>query len=126
MRFFLFLIANALLFIRPSEFIAELNAVELYRYAIILCLAVSFPLILAQLSQRYPGVPPVVTCVLCMVPSVFLSGLFHGDFELIGETVVEFAKVVVYFLLLLVLVTDLAKLRQFLYAIGLFSAVVIL
>ena len=36
-----------------------------------------------KLAQKFPGVPPIVTCVVLLLPAVFLSGLFHGNFELI-------------------------------------------
>src|ERR1022692_99870 len=126
MRFFLFILANALLFIRPSELIADLAAVEIYRYFILACLAVSLPIVLQQFSLRFPGVPPVAGCVLLLLPAVFLSGLFHGNFELIQDTMVEFGKIVIYFLLLISLVTDTARLRQFLHWIAVFSAAVTL
>jgi hypothetical protein len=126
MRFLLFLLANALLFIRPSELIADLAAVELYRWFILACLAVSLPAVVQQLSLRFPSVPPVVACVVLLLPAVFLSGLFHGNFELIQDTVIEFAKLLIYFLLMIALVTDTAKLRQFLRWIGLCSAAVTL
>ena len=126
MRFVLFILANALLFIRPSELIADLAAVEIYRWVILACLVVSAPVVLQQVSLRFPGVPPIVTCVLLLLPAVFVSGLFHGNVELIQDTVIEFAKIVIYFLLLIALVTDTARLRQFLGWIGLFSAAVTL
>ncbi len=126
MRFTLFLLANALLFIRPSELIPDLAAVEIYRWFILACLAVSLPEIVRQLSLRFPGVPPVVTCVVLLFPAVFLSGFFHGNFELIQDTVTEFAKVLIYFLLMIAIITDTAKLRQFLRWIGVCSAAVTL
>jgi hypothetical protein len=126
MRFFLFILANALLFIRPSELFADLAAVEIYRWFILACLAVALPDVLRQASQPFPGVPPIVCCVVLLLPAVFLSGFFHGNFELIQDTVSEYVKVLIYFLLLIALVTDLARLRQFLRWIGLFSAAVTL
>jgi hypothetical protein len=126
MRFFLFILANALLFIRPSELIPELAAVELYRWFILACLAVSLPTVLEQISLRYPGVPPIISCVVLLLPAVFLSGFFHGNFELIQDTVSEFVKIIIYFVLLISLVTDTARLRQFLHWIALFSAAVTL
>jgi O-antigen ligase len=126
MRFFLFILANAFLFIRPSEFIAGLADVEVYRYLIIACLAVSLPAVVQQLSLRFAGVPPIVACVVMLLPAVFLSGFFHGNFELIQDTLIEFSKVLIYFLLLITLVTDTTRLRQFLRWIGLFSAAVTL
>jgi hypothetical protein len=124
MRFFLVLLANAMLFIRPSEFIAELNAVELYRYIIAICLLVSFPLVLRQFTTRYPGVPPIAGIVLAMFPAVILSGMMHGDSMLMIDTTIEFFKIVVYFLLLLCMVDSVERLRRFLYWIGIFSAAV--
>jgi hypothetical protein len=126
MRFFLFILANALLFIRPSELMADLAAVEIYRCVILACLAVSLPVVLQQFSLRFSGVPPVVSCVVLLLPAVFLSGLFHGNFELIQDTMIEFAKIVIYFLLLISLTTDAARLRQFLRWIALLSAAVTL
>ncbi len=126
MRFGLFILANALLFIRPSELIAELSAVELYRWVILACLAVSLPMVMQQITVRYPGVPPIVTCVVLLLPAVFLSGLFHGNTELIQETVTEYAKILIYFLLLISLVADVANLQRFLRWIALFSAAVTL
>jgi O-antigen ligase len=126
MRFFLFILANALLFIRPSELIAELAAVEIYRWFIVACLAVSLPVVVRQFSVHFPGVPPIVSCVVLLLPAVVLSGLFHGNIALILDTVTEFGKVLIYFLLLISLVTDTARLRQFLHWISLFSAAVAL
>ena len=59
MQFFLFILANALLFIRPSELIPDLHAVEIYRWFILACLVVSAPAVLKQASLRFPGVPPL-------------------------------------------------------------------
>jgi O-antigen ligase len=126
MRFFLFILANGLLFIRPSELLADLAAVEIYRYFILACLAVSLPIVLGQFSLRYPGVPPIASCVLLLLPAIFLSGFSHGNTDLIQETVIEFAKVLIYFALLISLVTDTARLRRFLHWISLFSAAVTL
>jgi O-antigen ligase len=126
MRFFLFILANALLFIRPSELVPDLQAVEIYRWFILACLAVSFPDVLKQTSARFPGVPPIVTCVVLLLPAIFLSGFFHGNFELIQETVIEYIKILIYFFLLISLVTNLDRLRMFLRWIGLFSAAVTL
>jgi hypothetical protein len=123
MRFFLFILANGLLYLRPSEFIADLAAVEIYRYFILACLVVSLPIVGQQMSRRYPELPPVITCVALLLPAIFLSGFFHGNMELIQETVVEFAKVLIYFALLISLVTDTGRLRRFLLWIVVFSAI---
>jgi hypothetical protein len=122
MRFFLFILANAMLFVRPSELVAELGDVELYRYVILACLAVSFPIVLQQLTTRCPAVPPIAGCVLGLFPIAVLSNLGQGKVEDALDYGTEFFKVIVYFLLLLGLVTNTARLRQLLYWLVLFFA----
>ncbi len=124
MQFTLFLIVNAMLFIRPSELVSELHAVELYRYFIVACLAVSFPTVMQQWSLRPVGIPPVAACVFLTLPIVFFSGFSHGNIDLVLDTVIEFAKVVIYFVLLVALVVDVDRLRRFLRWIAIFSAMV--
>jgi hypothetical protein len=121
MRFLLFIIANALLFIRPSELIVDLYAVELYRYAILACLAVTFPAVVQQLLVRYPGVPAIAGCVLGLFPAVLFSNLLGGNSEMILDNALEFAKVLIYYLLLLALLNSFARLERFLYWLSIFT-----
>src|SRR5215210_2996832 len=110
MRFFLFMLANAMLFIRPVELIADWGDLEPYRYCLLACLVASLPVVLKQFTVRYPGVPPVALCVFGLLPAVGLSHLSHGSADLAWDNGVEFFKVLVYFLLLLALVTTTARL----------------
>src|SRR5260370_4333302 len=122
MRFFLFVLANAMLFIRPSELVPELGDFELYRYVIAVCLLVSFPVVLQQLFARCASVPPIAGCVLGIFPAVLLSHIAHGNGDEAFEQGIEFFKVLVYFLLFLGLVTTTTRLRQFLFWLGMFCA----
>jgi hypothetical protein len=122
MRFFLFILANAMLFIRPSELVPELGDFELYRYVIALCLLVSLPIVLQQVFARVPGVPPIAGCVLALFPTVILSHLTQGNADEILGSGVEFFKVLIYFLLLLGLLTTAGRLRQFLLWLCVFCA----
>src|ERR1043166_7556260 len=123
MQFALFILANAMLFIRPSELVPELGDVELYRYAIAACLFISMPAVFQQLFTRLSSVPPIAGCVLGLLPAVLLSPLSHGNAEEAYESGVEFLKVIAYFLLLLALVTNISRLRQFLCWLAIFCAV---
>ena len=116
MRFFLFILANAMLFIRPSELVPELGDVELYRYVIAACLLVSAPAVMQQLFVRFASVPPIAGCVLGLLPAVLLSHLSQGNAEEAWEQGIEFVKVLAYFLLMLGLVTNIvgAAATQFL------------
>jgi hypothetical protein len=122
MRFFLFILANAMLFIRPSELVPELGELELYRYVIFGCLVVSVPVVLQQLFTRTAGVPPIAGCVLGLFPAALLSHLSNGNGADALEQGIEYLKVLVYFLLLIGLVTTTTRLRQFLFWMGMFSA----
>lgn len=123
MRFFLFILANAMLFIRPSELVPELGEVELYRYVIAACLLVSLPAVVQQVFSRSLGVPPVAACVLGLFPAVILSHLANGNGEEAFEQGTSFLKIVAYFLLVLSLITTTARLRQFLCWLGVFCAI---
>ena len=59
---------------------------------------------MSNVTIQFPGVPPIVSCVFLLLPAVFLSGLFHGNFELVQETMLEYVKVLIYFVLMISLV----------------------
>jgi hypothetical protein len=122
MRLLFFIIANALLFIRPSEFVAGLHAVELYRYAILACLVISLPVVLEQFLRRFAGVPPIAGCVLGLFPAIVLSNAIGGNADMLLANGIEFFKILVYFLLLLALITSTAHLRRFLFWFSVFTA----
>src|SRR5687767_8359351 len=71
--FFLFLIVNAALFIRPNDIFDELMGFEFYRYILLVCLAVSFPAVLDRLSPEKLDSRPIDVCVLALLPIVVLS-----------------------------------------------------
>ena len=52
MGFWLFLFLNLLLLVRPEELFSPLTGTRLYLILSVVCLAVSLPRILAQLSPR--------------------------------------------------------------------------
>ncbi len=122
MRFFLFILANAMLFIRPSELVPELGDFELYRYVIAACLLVSLPVVVHQVFARVRGVPPIAGCVLGLFPAAVLSNITQGNADEALEQGIAFLKVLVYFLLMLALLTTTARLRQFLLWLGLLCA----
>jgi O-antigen ligase len=126
MRFALFLLVNALLFVRPGDMIPELADAQLYQYAIVLCLLVSLPAVLNLFSRLSPVVRPILLCVLGLVPAAFLSNLFQSQVDQAVDNGVEYVKMVVYFLLLVTLVDTPARLRQLLAWIAVFTAVLTL
>jgi O-antigen ligase len=118
--FVLFILVNAALFVRPADAIAALEGLPLYEGLILACLAVSLPALAASL--RRPTTRPITVMVLALLPAVMLSHLAHFA---LGEAIakgIQFAKMLVYFLLLISVVNTAARLRMFLLSVGLFVA----
>ena len=64
MRFFLFVLATGALFLRPSELVPDLvgESTGVYEFAIVACLVVSLPAVLAQFRPAALGASPVTAC----------------------------------------------------------------
>ncbi len=80
--FFLFIVLNATLLIRPQELAPALAQYPIYNVIILACLAVSAFSVLGQLSLRSLGQNAVNACVLCLFGSAIVSQLAHFQ---IGE-----------------------------------------
>ena len=113
--FGIFLVVTATLFVRPAEFIPELLGLQIYQALIIGCLAVSLVPVLRQLDPTFLRYRPVTCCVLGLLGAILVSHLGHGRLEQAGAGGWEFAKVALYYLLLVGLVTTPWRLRMFLY-----------
>jgi O-antigen ligase len=122
--FGLFLLANFVLFVRPSDAFPELEGVEFYRWLLIACLAVSFPAVFGYLGKGGISSRPIDVCVFALFPLVVLSGLAANGFADAWESGVAFFKIVVYYLLFVSLVTTPGRLRVFLGWLVLCAAVV--
>ena len=81
MRFVLFILANAMLFIRPSELIVELAAVEIYRWFILACLAVSLPVVMEQVSLRFPVCLRLSPAWVCSCPPYSYRAFFMATWS---------------------------------------------
>src|SRR5205807_2462820 len=66
---------------------------------------------------------PITVCVLGLLAAVVLSHLSHGEVEKAAELGWDFLKVVLYYLLLVGIVTTPERLRRFVFWLVLFAAV---
>jgi putative inorganic carbon (HCO3(-)) transporter len=143
MGFFLFILVNATLFIRPAEMFGIEELENTYQILILACFAASLPEILACFlgaptdvslgndranAQVSTGLSrqPVTLCVfgiLLIVPLAFVASLDWGE---AFRTGFYFFKVVVYYILLISLVNTGPRLRQFLGWILVFGMVLAL
>lgn len=122
--FLLFLVLNAVLFVRPAEIIPALLGWEIYLVVILSCLFFSFPLVLEQLTPRALEMRPIALCVLGLLPAVLLSQLSHFRFEEARVNGWEFVKTLLYFFLFVGLINTPQRLRVFLLFFTLSAAVV--
>src|SRR5207253_9402738 len=100
LAFGLFLLLNAVLFIRPSETFPEIATVPVYQYVILACLAASLPALLFRvLSSRSLVEQPITLCVFGLLVMVAESLLGRVTLDDALEPTYSFAKILVYYLL---------------------------
>lgn len=121
MDFFLFLALNAVLFARPSELVPALAEVPVYEIVILTCLAASLPGVLRQFSPRALASQPVTVCVLGVLGGIVLSQLSRLYIGMAWQEGFSFAKVVVYYLLLMATVNTPARLKRYMGALVCFA-----
>jgi len=112
--FFLFIVLNATLFIRPQELIPALGEPPIYNIVILTCLAVSAFAVLGQLSPRSLSHNAINACVLCLFGSAIVSHLAHFQIREAIDSGVELIKVVLYYFLLVSLLDSFSRIRSFL------------
>jgi len=114
MSFALFIVLNGLVLIRPEDFLPEITGARLYLIVMSLCILTALPKFAAQLSSRELALRPISVCVIGLLIATAVSNLVHGRFDYALDFVPDFAKVIVYFLLLCALVDTPRRLRIFL------------
>lgn len=116
--FVLFILVNAALFIRPADAMTSLEGLPLYEALIVSCLLVSLPAIAGQFARLTAR--PILLMVMGLLAAVVLSHLAHFAIaDAIAEGI-EFAKMLIYFLLLISVVNTPRRMRTFLLSLALF------
>lgn len=126
MAFFLFVLVNAALFIRPAEIIPAMLGWEIYFYVILACLAVSIPEVLKYLTGNAPESQPITLCILGLALVIPIPFLLSGDLGEAWRTGFHFAKVIVYYVLFVSIIVTPARMRILLGCILAFSGIVTL
>jgi putative inorganic carbon (hco3(-)) transporter len=116
--FGLFILVNAVLFVRPAEIVPGLENWPIYQFLIIVCLLFSLRAVLPQLTWTSLKRNPITLCVIGLLPAIFLSHISHGDLWSARMGSADFLKIVVYYLLLVGLIDSPARLRIFLLVIA--------
>lgn len=122
MSFALFLLVNAMIFIRPAEFHPALYDQPIYEVCILSCLAFSYTAVVERLAPKDLASRPINACAAGMLVAIVFSHLANGDPVAAYQSGVEFFKLLIYYFLLVSVVDTATKLDRFLTAIGVFSS----
>ena len=126
---FLFFLVNITLFIRPADIFPELTYIPTYEYLIISCFVVSLPFVYQQFRKESLRNSPISVCLLLLLLAVVLSHLFSPlhFFFIYGArwSAYKFFKLLVYYFLLVGLLTTPRRLRRFLAALAVMIFVLI-
>ncbi len=125
MTFFLFILVNATLFLRPAEIFPALLGLPIYEVLMVSCLIGSFNSIRQQLQPQALMKAPITLCVLGILAGVVFSHASHAylyGIKTFGEL---FLKTVLYFLMLTSQVNTPARLRTFLFWVNVFACVMV-
>lgn len=112
--FFLFMLVNMALFMRPTEMFPEYFYSQTYLVLILACFVVSVPCVTKQLTVASLVEQPMSICVLGMTVAIMLSHLTRFALYDAIDRGQEFAKIALYYLLFLGLINTPSRLRQFL------------
>lgn len=123
MPYALFYVLNAILFIRPADLIESLQPFQLYQLAIVGCLATSYPAVLGQLSIESLLRRPMTLCVTGILVAIVLSQLQFASIYDARTSGFDFAKILLYFLLLQSNLESPARFRHFLTSLVIFTAI---
>jgi O-antigen ligase len=118
--FVLFILVNAVLFIRPADLLPSLEGAPFYEILIVLAALASLPVLIDQLTQARLLARPLTCFVIALLPAIVLSQLSHGVVYEARMGAIMFAKIVLYFLLLVGLVDSPRRLNIFMFILGAF------
>ena len=124
MPFWVFILVNATLFVRPTEVIPALDKLPIYNVLIVICLGLTLSKIVGLLSLESLRRSPLTSCVIGLFGMLLLSNLVRLDFTTTKDTGVEFLKVVLYYLMLLSVVDTPSRVRRFLTWVTIFAMIV--
>lgn len=118
MAFYLFLLLNGVLFVRPGDLVPELEDFRIYELVILGCLATSAPRILKQLTIERLREQPILVAAIGLLAAVAFSHLSHGRMGDAADWGFRFFKILAYYCLFITVVDTPARLRTLLLWIG--------
>jgi hypothetical protein len=120
--FFLFILLNAALFIRPVDLVPSLEGAPIHNALMLSGLAVSAGAVLGQLRSDCLVSNPIHASVLCLLVSIVLSRVRQSMLDALGLGF-DFIKTLCFYFLLVAVVDSLPRMRAYLFWLCLFVAV---
>jgi putative inorganic carbon (hco3(-)) transporter len=114
--FGLFLLATAMLLLRPADWVPALQGEPVYEFVISICLCMSIPRLVRQFTQPTPA-RPITLLIFAFFGFIVLSHLARGSLYDIRLGGAEFLKVFLYYLLILSWVNSAANMRRFMLCV---------
>jgi len=115
--FFFLLLLNAVLYIRPGEWIPPVQPLHPYEIVILACLVLGFPKLVDQFSERSLSRNPITVCVIGLFVVTVLVELARGRLDAAWEAADDLSKVLTYYLLLVGLTDTPQKVRWVLISV---------
>lgn len=111
MGFAVFLLLNAILYVRPGDLIPWVEPLHPYEVVILTCVLLGFPQLIAQLSPQSLRQSPITACVLGLFAVTVVTEVIRLRLEAALEAAEELAKMGIYLLLLVGFVDSPGKMR---------------
>jgi putative inorganic carbon (HCO3(-)) transporter len=121
--FFLFILLNAVLFIRPAEIVPALMDLPIYEALIVLCFVASLPDLIRMLTQERWAKMPIFVGVLGIWVAIVLSQVFNSRLSEARTEAILFSKIVLYYVLLITNVSSKERLGRFVASLAVFTFV---
>lgn len=114
MDFALLLLLNAVLFIRPTEVVPGLIGLPLYAITLTACLILGYPSIVRHATSAPLSRQPITACILGFAACAVASNLARLQVAEAWATCDIFFKIIIYYYLIVGLVTTIERLDRFL------------
>lgn len=115
LAFFLFLLVNATVFLRPAEIVPELLGLPIYEGLIFSCLFLSLNTVRTELMPQVLYRNPITVCVIGVWAGCALSHITHGELGQAVDSTIFFFKTALYFFLLVACVDTPERLKWFVW-----------
>ena len=120
MDFSVFVVLNFLLLVRPEDLFPPIAGFRLYLVTIVVCTVAALPELHRTLNRESLRTRPIAVCVVGMLGATYASFAFRGRFADGLDFCGEFAKVVLFFCLLISVVNTPERLRAYVAWVAVF------